>query len=87
MKPRSRYTIEALSRGLEVLSLFRAENPSLSLTHIVTALKSGKSAIFRVLSTLESMGRLERGRAVGLRTADAREKGIDTGFKEGCQAL
>ena len=59
MKPRSRYTIEALSRGLEVLSLFRAENPSLSLTQIVTAMRSSKSTIFRVLSTLETMGYLE----------------------------
>lgn len=55
----SRYNIEALALGLEVLELFTSENSSLSLIEIVTSLKLNKSRIFRVLSTLETMGYLE----------------------------
>ena len=56
----SRYSIEALARGLETLELFSAERPSLSLTEIVRTLKLSKSTAFRVLSTLASLGYLER---------------------------
>jgi len=56
----SRYSIEALARGLETLELFTAEHPSLTLTEVVQALKLSKSTAFRVLSTLESLGYLER---------------------------
>lgn len=59
-KRTSRYNIEALARGLEVLELFTAENPSLSLSEIVNTLNLNKSTTFRLLSTLESMGYLER---------------------------
>ncbi len=61
MTPRreSRYNIEALSRGLEVLELFTFERPSLTLTEIVEALRSNKSTVFRVLSTLETKGYLD----------------------------
>ena len=61
MKPerQSRYTIEALARGLEILELFTYENPSLSLAEIVSTLSSNKATIFRALSTLETMGYLE----------------------------
>lgn len=55
-----RYNIEALARGLEVLSLFSSERPALSLSQIVDILKTNKSTIFRVLSTLESMRYLEQ---------------------------
>ena len=50
---RSRYSIEALSRGLETLALFNADRPSLSLTEIVSNLPGSKSTAFRVLSTLD----------------------------------
>ena len=61
MKPqaRSRYSVEALARGLEILELFTYENPSLSLTQIVSSLNSNKATVFRALSTLEMMGYLE----------------------------
>ena len=56
----SRYSIEALARGLEILELFSAERPTLSLTEIVQALQLNNSTVFRVLSTLESRNYLER---------------------------
>ena len=58
--PKSRYNIEALARGLDILSLFSAERPSLSLSQIVELLQLNKSTVYRVLSTLESMGYLEQ---------------------------
>jgi IclR family transcriptional regulator, pca regulon regulatory protein len=59
----SRYTVEALVRGLEILELFTYENPSLSLTEIVSFLNSNKATVFRALSTLEMMGYLEHDEA------------------------
>ena len=62
----SRYNIEALARGLQVLELFTSESPALSLSQIVAALRVNKSTIFRILSTLEGMGYLERDPATRL---------------------
>jgi IclR family pca regulon transcriptional regulator len=59
-KQESRYNIEALGRGLQVLELFSSQNPSLNMSEIVASLNVNKSTIFRVLSTLETMGYLER---------------------------
>jgi PcaR/PcaU/PobR family beta-ketoadipate pathway transcriptional regulator len=59
-KRESRYNIEALARGLDILELFTYDNPSLSLTEIVAILNLSKSTIFRILSTLETSGYLER---------------------------
>lgn len=56
---KSRYTIEALARGLDVLSLFSAERPSLPFNAIVDALGLNKSTAFRILATLEQHGYLE----------------------------
>jgi IclR family pca regulon transcriptional regulator len=56
---KSRYTIEALARGLEVLGLFTAERPALPLSEIVEALGLPKSSVFRILATLEQLGYLE----------------------------
>lgn len=61
--PKSRYNIEALTRGLEILSLFSAERSSLSLSQIVELLQLNKSTTYRVLSTLESAGYLEQDKA------------------------
>ncbi len=58
--PASRYNIEALARGLEILTLFTTERPSLSLAEIVAASKINKTTAFRVVSTLETLGYLER---------------------------
>jgi PcaR/PcaU/PobR family beta-ketoadipate pathway transcriptional regulator len=58
----SRYNIEALQRGLQVLSLFSRESPVLSLTEIVESTGLAKSTAYRVVSTLASSGYLERDR-------------------------
>lgn len=60
LKPESRYSVEALARGLEILELFSDINPSLSLTEIVASLGLAKSTAFRMLSTLEHLGYIER---------------------------
>lgn len=59
-KRASRYNIEALARGLDILELFSPQNNSLNLTEVVSLLKLNKSTIFRLLSTLETMGYLDR---------------------------
>jgi len=56
----SRYKIDALAHGLEILALFTTEKPSLNLTEIVTATQLTKSTAFRMVSTLELLGYLER---------------------------
>ena len=58
--PTSRYKIEALARGLEILSLFTTERPSLNLTEIVAATQLNKSTVFRLVATLVMLGYLER---------------------------
>lgn len=63
---KERYNIEALARGLEVLSLFSMERPSLSLSQIVETLQLNKSTAYRVLSTLEALGYLEQDAATRL---------------------
>ncbi|HNP86212.1 MAG: IclR family transcriptional regulator [Chloroflexi bacterium SZAS-1] len=57
---KSRYTIEALARGLEVLSLFTAARPALSFNEIVEQLGLAKSTVFRILATLEQLGYLQQ---------------------------
>ncbi len=56
----SLYIIESLQRGLQVLSLFNRETPSLSLTEIKEAAGLNKTTAFRIISTLETAGYLER---------------------------
>lgn len=56
----SRYNVEALARGLDILGLFSAQNTSLSLMEVASLLELNKSTVFRLVSTLESMGYLER---------------------------
>jgi IclR family pca regulon transcriptional regulator len=58
--PQSPYKIESLLRGLQVLSLFNREAAALSLTEIKDAAKLNKTTAFRIVSTLESAGYLER---------------------------
>ncbi|GAB4505756.1 MAG: IclR family transcriptional regulator [Anaerolineales bacterium] len=71
MKPpashsRDRYNIEALARGLDVLSLFSVERPALSFSQIVKMVQLNKSTVYRVLSTLEAQGYLEQDAATRL---------------------
>ncbi len=56
----SRYQVEALARGLSILELFTRKTPSLSLSEVVKALEINKSMAYRFLTTLETMGYLER---------------------------
>lgn len=56
----SRYNIEALARGLDILELFSPQRTSLTMTEVVSLLKLNKSTVFRLLSTLETMGYLSR---------------------------
>jgi IclR family transcriptional regulator, pca regulon regulatory protein len=56
----SRYNIEALARGLDILELFSPQSPALNMTDVLSRLHLSKSTIFRLLSTLETLGYLER---------------------------
>lgn len=56
----SRYYIEALGRGLQILEAFSAGAPSLSLTEIAAEAGLGKSTAFRFVYTLERLGYLAR---------------------------
>jgi Transcriptional regulator len=55
----SRYKVESLAHGLEILSLFTIERPYLNLTEIAKATQLTKSKAFRLVSTLEFLGYLE----------------------------
>lgn len=57
---KSRYFIEALSRGLQTLEVFSQDAPSMSLTEIASAAGLDKSTAFRFAYTLEKLGYLER---------------------------
>ncbi len=54
------YHVESLARGLAILSAFSEEKPTLSLTNIARQLKLNKTTTYRLLSTLESLGYLQR---------------------------
>jgi DNA-binding IclR family transcriptional regulator len=56
----STYHVESLARGLSILSAFSEDRPALSLTAISQRLKLNKTTTFRLLSTLESLGYLQR---------------------------
>lgn len=56
----SQYTIEVLLRGLNILTLFSHENPTLSLTEIATSTGLNKTTAFRLVNTLEEAGYLLR---------------------------
>jgi IclR family pca regulon transcriptional regulator len=56
----SRYYIEALGRGLQILEAFSEQSPGLSLTEIASTVGLGKSTVFRFVYTLEKLGYLDR---------------------------
>jgi len=58
-KRTSRYNVEALARGLDILELFTSQNTSLTLTESVSLLNLSKSTVFRLLSTLQTLGYLD----------------------------
>lgn len=55
---RSRYHVEALSRGFNTLMAFEPEAPQLSLTEIIKRTDDMASTAFRVAATLTSLGYL-----------------------------
>jgi DNA-binding IclR family transcriptional regulator len=57
---RNPYHIEALLRGLNVLSLFTPETPALTITDVVRLGHLNKATAFRILTTLEAGGFLIR---------------------------
>ena len=64
-----RYNVPALERGLRLLSQFNRQTPTLSAPDLVQRLNLPRSTVFRILTTLESMGfvqRVDGGRSYGL---------------------
>ncbi|KIL39097.1 hypothetical protein SD70_22240 [Gordoniibacillus kamchatkensis] len=53
---KDRYSSNALIRGLEILKMFSAEEPTLSLNEIASKLGVNRTVPFRLLSTLQSFG-------------------------------
>jgi len=55
-----RYNVPALERGLRMLGEFSRENRTLSAPELARRFKLPRSTVFRLLSTLESMGFIEQ---------------------------
>ena len=55
-----RYNVPALERGLRMLGEFSRENRTLSAPELARRFKLPRSTVFRLLSTLENMGFIER---------------------------
>lgn len=53
------YHVEAIQRGLDVLALFRADRPSLTLIEISRLVAAVPSTTLRIVNTLEDLGFLE----------------------------
>jgi DNA-binding IclR family transcriptional regulator len=53
------YSIEVLSRAIDILSIFRHERPSMTLAEIVQAAQLPKTTVFRILSSLVARGLCE----------------------------
>jgi IclR family pca regulon transcriptional regulator len=56
----TKYTLETLLRGLNILSLYTRETPALTLTEITKATNLNKTTVYRILTTLENTGYLIR---------------------------
>lgn len=59
-RPARSYRVEALAKGLRLLSYFSAERPSLSLKELVDLSGIPMPTVFRLAATLEEEGYLER---------------------------
>jgi DNA-binding IclR family transcriptional regulator len=55
-----RYLVPGLQRGLDILRRFRGDRTRISATELAQELKIPRSTVFRLLSTLEFMGFVER---------------------------
>ncbi len=58
--PARSYRVEALAKGLRLLSLFSAERPALRVKDLVTLTGIPMPTVFRLVATLEEEGYLER---------------------------
>ncbi len=58
-KSNSRYHVEALAKSFQVFECFSAASPRLLLTEISKATKINTSTVFRIASTLKSVGLLD----------------------------
>jgi IclR family pca regulon transcriptional regulator len=54
------YRVEALAKGLRLLSFFSAERPALSVKDLVSLSRIPMPTVFRLVATLEQEGYLER---------------------------
>ena len=52
----TKYTLETLQRGLNILSLYTREMPALTLTEITKATNLNKTTVYRILTALENTG-------------------------------
>ncbi|HET9075905.1 MAG TPA: IclR family transcriptional regulator [Acidimicrobiales bacterium] len=59
-RPARSYRVEALAKGLRLLSYFSAESPALSVKDLVTLSGIPMPTVFRLVATLEQEGYLER---------------------------
>lgn len=59
VSPARSYQVEAILRGLEILALFRADRPTLTLVEISRLVSGVPSTTLRIVNTLEDMGFLE----------------------------
>jgi IclR family transcriptional regulator, pca regulon regulatory protein len=59
ISPVRSYQVEAILRGLEILALFRADRPTLTLVEISRLISGVPSTTLRIVNTLEDMGFLE----------------------------
>lgn len=64
--PQGKYMVPALAQGLAMLGLFSRQQPTLSAPDIVKKLGLPRSTVFRLLTTLQTMGFVQR-------TADERQ--------------
>ncbi|WP_018130675.1 IclR family transcriptional regulator [Effusibacillus pohliae] len=57
---KDRYNSNSLVRGLDILRMFNAENPTLSLSEIANRLGVSRTTPFRLLYTLQTLGYLRQ---------------------------
>lgn len=55
-----RYSVPALTRGLQLLTMFSRDERELSSAELARRLKAPRASVFRLLHTLEKMGFVER---------------------------
>ena len=55
-----RYTVPALARGLQLLTLFSLDKRELTGAELARRLKAPRASVFRLLHTLEGLGYVER---------------------------